>query len=215
MTATITGKTATDITARATQVDTQAADIANNFRTNFAYQRGMTQAQLDSLKNFLCFRARRAFSRHRSAGRKPSSVYTASAEISYARSLFPDMLSGMVHDKQPADLPVCYSCGAPVRPQANFCGHCGVPISRKAASLRHRPPSALEGPTRMNEGSCPGGVCSSRATARALLFLSSNNCLTNEQPLHSEDWRGPRQGSTPLSTTFSTPPVDRSVSHVC
>ncbi len=52
LTGTDTGLTATDITARATQVDTQAADIANNFRTNFAYQRGLTQAQLDTLKNF-------------------------------------------------------------------------------------------------------------------------------------------------------------------
>ena len=41
-----------DINARATEVDLLAADIANNFRTNFAYQRGMMQAQLDTLKNF-------------------------------------------------------------------------------------------------------------------------------------------------------------------
>jgi hypothetical protein len=47
-----TSQTATDVTARATEVDTLAVDIANNFRTNFAYQRGMTQAQLDTLKNF-------------------------------------------------------------------------------------------------------------------------------------------------------------------
>lgn len=52
LTGTDTGLTATDITARATQADTQTADIANNFRTNFAYQRGLTQAQLDTLKNF-------------------------------------------------------------------------------------------------------------------------------------------------------------------
>ena len=52
LTGTDTGLTATDITARATQVDTQVADIANNFRTNFTYQRGLTQAQLDALKNF-------------------------------------------------------------------------------------------------------------------------------------------------------------------
>jgi len=52
LTGTDTGLTATDVTARATQVDTQTADIANNFRTNFAYQRGLTQAQLDTLKNF-------------------------------------------------------------------------------------------------------------------------------------------------------------------
>lgn len=47
-----TGLTATDITARSTEVDTQLADIANNFRTNFVYQRGLTQAQLDTVKNF-------------------------------------------------------------------------------------------------------------------------------------------------------------------
>jgi hypothetical protein len=52
LTGTDTGLTATDVTARATQVDTQVADIANNFRTNFVYQRGLTQAQLDTLKNF-------------------------------------------------------------------------------------------------------------------------------------------------------------------
>lgn len=47
-----TGSTAVDGTARATDVDALAADIANNFRTTFAYQRGLTQAQLDTLKNF-------------------------------------------------------------------------------------------------------------------------------------------------------------------
>lgn len=52
MTGVCTGKTATAITARATEVDVAAADIASNFRTDFAYQRGMTQAQLDSLRNF-------------------------------------------------------------------------------------------------------------------------------------------------------------------
>jgi hypothetical protein len=52
MSGTDTGLVATDITARATEVDTQLADIANNFRTNFAYQRGLTQAQLDTVKNF-------------------------------------------------------------------------------------------------------------------------------------------------------------------
>ena len=52
LTGTDTGRTATDITAKATQVDAQVADIANNFRTNIAYQRGLTQAQLDTLKNF-------------------------------------------------------------------------------------------------------------------------------------------------------------------
>ena len=52
MSGTDTGKTASDVNARATGVDVLAADIANNFRTNFAYQRGMMQAQLDTLKNF-------------------------------------------------------------------------------------------------------------------------------------------------------------------
>nr|AER23908.1 hypothetical protein var025 [Variovorax sp. HH01] len=52
MSGTDTGLTATDINARATEVDTQLADIASNFRTNFIYQRGLTQVQLDTLKNF-------------------------------------------------------------------------------------------------------------------------------------------------------------------
>ncbi|MBO9513158.1 MAG: hypothetical protein J7549_03495 [Variovorax sp.] len=52
MSGTDTGLTAMDITARATEVDTQLADIANNFRTNMVYQRGLTQPQLDTLKNF-------------------------------------------------------------------------------------------------------------------------------------------------------------------
>ncbi|RSZ41163.1 MULTISPECIES: hypothetical protein [unclassified Variovorax] len=38
--------------ARATDVDAQAAAIATNFRTNVLYQRGLTQLQLDTLKNF-------------------------------------------------------------------------------------------------------------------------------------------------------------------
>ena len=52
LTGTDTADTAVDITARATQVDTAALDVVTNFRTNFLYQRGMTQEQLDSLKNF-------------------------------------------------------------------------------------------------------------------------------------------------------------------
>ncbi len=52
MTGTDTGRTASDASARATEVDNLAADIANNFRSNFAYQRGMMQAQLDTLINF-------------------------------------------------------------------------------------------------------------------------------------------------------------------
>jgi len=47
-----TSRNANDATARATEVDAAAADIANNFRTRLAYQRGLTQAQLDTLKNF-------------------------------------------------------------------------------------------------------------------------------------------------------------------
>lgn len=43
---------ATSIAARATDVDTQAAAIAANFRTDVLYQRGLTQLQLDTLKNF-------------------------------------------------------------------------------------------------------------------------------------------------------------------
>ena len=53
MTGTDTGLMAAgDVNARATEVDNLAADIANNFRSNFAYQRGMMQAQLDTLINF-------------------------------------------------------------------------------------------------------------------------------------------------------------------
>lgn len=47
-----TGQTATDDTARATEVDTLAAAIVNGFRTDLAYQRGLTQAQLDTVVNF-------------------------------------------------------------------------------------------------------------------------------------------------------------------
>ncbi|PLP98500.1 hypothetical protein [Cupriavidus pauculus] len=43
---------ATSTAARATEVDTQAASIAANFRTDVLYQRGLTQQQLDTLKNF-------------------------------------------------------------------------------------------------------------------------------------------------------------------
>lgn len=38
--------------ARATDVDAQAGAIAANFRTDLIYQRGLTQLQLDTLKNF-------------------------------------------------------------------------------------------------------------------------------------------------------------------
>lgn len=51
-TGTDTGLNATDTTARATDVDTAAAAIVANFRSDVAYQRGMTQAQIDTLKNF-------------------------------------------------------------------------------------------------------------------------------------------------------------------
>lgn len=43
---------ATSTAARATEVDMQAAAIAANFRTDVLYQRGLTQQQLDTLKNF-------------------------------------------------------------------------------------------------------------------------------------------------------------------
>ena len=52
LTGTDTRQVALDASARATEVDTMAAAIGNNFRSDFAYQRGLTQAQLDSLKNF-------------------------------------------------------------------------------------------------------------------------------------------------------------------
>lgn len=47
-----TGLTATDIGARAMGVDTVAADIAHNFRTDVLFQRGLTRAQVDTVKNF-------------------------------------------------------------------------------------------------------------------------------------------------------------------
>ncbi len=47
-----TGLTATDGSARATELDTAAADIANNFRTHWAYQRGMLAEQLSTVYNF-------------------------------------------------------------------------------------------------------------------------------------------------------------------
>jgi hypothetical protein len=52
MTGTNTWIGAADTTARATDVDTQAAAIAAGFRTDVALQRGLTQLQLDTLKNF-------------------------------------------------------------------------------------------------------------------------------------------------------------------
>lgn len=47
-----TGATAANTGVRATQVDAIAAEIAANFRTDAAYQRGLTQKQLDTLQNF-------------------------------------------------------------------------------------------------------------------------------------------------------------------
>jgi len=52
MSGTDTAENAADINARATEVDTVAAAIANNFRTDVSYQRGMTQDQLDTVVNF-------------------------------------------------------------------------------------------------------------------------------------------------------------------
>ncbi|HYP70134.1 MAG TPA: hypothetical protein VEP93_04575, partial [Variovorax sp.] len=43
---------ATSIAARATEVDAQAAAIATKFRTSALYRRGLTQQQIDTLKNF-------------------------------------------------------------------------------------------------------------------------------------------------------------------
>jgi hypothetical protein len=47
-----TGLTATDTTARATEVDAAAAAIANNFWTDPQYRNGMTQAQINAVSNF-------------------------------------------------------------------------------------------------------------------------------------------------------------------
>lgn len=47
-----TGLSAGSAGARAAQVDALAADIANNFRTKLAYQRGLTPQQLETVENF-------------------------------------------------------------------------------------------------------------------------------------------------------------------
>lgn len=52
MTGTNTWIGAADTTARAVDVDAQAAAIAAGFRTDVSFQRGLTQLQLDTLKNF-------------------------------------------------------------------------------------------------------------------------------------------------------------------
>jgi hypothetical protein len=49
-----TGATAIDINARATTIDAEIANILNNFCTNPRYRDGMTQVQLNSLRNFTC-----------------------------------------------------------------------------------------------------------------------------------------------------------------
>jgi hypothetical protein len=51
MTGVDTGRGAADASARATQVELLAADIANQFRTASIYQRGLTQAQLAAIVN--------------------------------------------------------------------------------------------------------------------------------------------------------------------
>ena len=47
-----TGQTATDINAKATEVDTEAALIMSNFWTDAQYRAGMTQQQIDAITNF-------------------------------------------------------------------------------------------------------------------------------------------------------------------
>jgi hypothetical protein len=47
-----TGLTAADTSARAAEVDAEAARIVNNFWTDGQYRTGMTQAQIDVIKNF-------------------------------------------------------------------------------------------------------------------------------------------------------------------
>ena len=49
-----TGATASDITARATTIDREIADILTNFCSNPRYRDGMTATQLASLQNFTC-----------------------------------------------------------------------------------------------------------------------------------------------------------------
>ena len=52
MDGTDTGLTATDITARATEIDTAAAAIVTNFWTDSQYRNGMTQEQINAIVNF-------------------------------------------------------------------------------------------------------------------------------------------------------------------
>ena len=52
MSGTDTGRTATDINARATKVDNAAAAIVSNFWIDRQYRRGMTQEQIDAIVNF-------------------------------------------------------------------------------------------------------------------------------------------------------------------
>jgi hypothetical protein len=47
-----TGLTAADTTAKATEVDAEASRIVNNFWTDGQYRTGMTQEQIDAIKNF-------------------------------------------------------------------------------------------------------------------------------------------------------------------
>jgi hypothetical protein len=47
-----TGQTASDATARATEIDGEAARIASVFRTELAFQRGLMQIHLDTAQNF-------------------------------------------------------------------------------------------------------------------------------------------------------------------
>jgi len=47
-----TGLTATSITSRAAEIDAEAAKIVSNFWTDGQYRTGMTQAQINAIKNF-------------------------------------------------------------------------------------------------------------------------------------------------------------------
>jgi hypothetical protein len=52
MSGTDTGLTAIDVDAKATEIDTEAANIVNNFWTDWQYRKGMTQEQIDAIINF-------------------------------------------------------------------------------------------------------------------------------------------------------------------
>jgi hypothetical protein len=47
-----TGLPAVNITMKATDIDTEAANIVGNFWTDAQYRRGMTQEQIEAISNF-------------------------------------------------------------------------------------------------------------------------------------------------------------------